>query len=113
MRTLVEFSLPLMPNGMRTLVEFSLPLVPNGRYTLIEFSLTTRAERQSYIGRVFTHPTCLWPLLPFLSNLPSSPLLEDLGDYMNTIGKTRDDARIRVRMSKIKDKQVPNQEVPS
>ncbi|CAL9004119.1 unnamed protein product, partial [Prunus brigantina] len=45
--------------------------------------------------------------------LQSSPLIVDLGDYMTTIGKARDDACIQVRMPKIENKQVPNQEVLS
>ncbi|CAL2238724.1 unnamed protein product [Prunus armeniaca] len=53
------------------------------------------------------------PCCRYLSNFPSSPLIGDLGDYMTTIGKTRDDTRVQVRMPKIKDNQVPNQEVPS
>ncbi|CAL2265909.1 unnamed protein product [Prunus armeniaca] len=45
--------------------------------------------------------------------LQSSPLIGDLGDYMTTIGKARDDARIQAKLPKIENKQVPNQEVPS
>ena len=38
------------------------------------------------------------------SNLPGSPLLEDLEDSMTTIGRLREDAYVRVKMPKIKDK---------
>ncbi|CAL9017961.1 unnamed protein product, partial [Prunus brigantina] len=81
---------------------------------------TSRAERQARIGRVWFSP----PLVPNGRRAPTrsscrslpifkpTPWLEDLGDYMITTGLQTTDARSRVRMPELRDKQVPNQEVP-
>ncbi|CAL8993101.1 unnamed protein product, partial [Prunus brigantina] len=96
---------------------------------------TSRAERQARIGRVSTpsraeRQACsglVWfspPLVPNGRRAPTrsscrslpifkpTPWLEDLGDYMITTGLQTTDARSRVRMPELRDKQVPNQEVP-
>lgn len=94
--------------------------MPNGRRTLVGFSLTSYVERQPPMGQLFhlpLKPTSrrtmveffsklprLRLLLPFPSNLPGSPLLDDLGDSMTTIGRLREDAHVPVKMPKIKDK---------
>ncbi|CAL9011532.1 unnamed protein product [Prunus brigantina] len=127
--------------GMRG-SSFHSPLVRNGRHAGVDFSLTSRAERQARGGRVFTHLSCRTagtrgssshsPLVPngrpplthpFCTGQPPSvcrslpifkptPWLEDLGDYMIITGLQTTDARSRVRMPELKNKQVPNQEVP-
>ncbi|CAL2226724.1 unnamed protein product [Prunus armeniaca] len=85
--------------------------MPNGRYPVAEYSLTSHAERQACSGRAFTHPRLL---LPFPSNLPTSPLARGLGGLHDhhRHDQTTKDARTRVRMLELTDKQVPNQEVP-
>ncbi|CAL2255047.1 unnamed protein product [Prunus armeniaca] len=74
-------------------------------------------------GRVFTYPSCRTAGThgsSFHSPLPADSLpifkptswLGDLGDYMIITGLQTTDARSRVRMPELRDKQVPNQEVP-
>ncbi|CAL2271187.1 unnamed protein product [Prunus armeniaca] len=137
----VEFSLTSRAERQaRTGRVFHSPLVPNGRHALVEFSLTSRAEQQAGTSRCQTAGTH-WSSFhsPFVLNgrharvktagvrgrvfhspLPTDSLpffiptsrLGDLGDYMIIIGLQTTDARSRVRVPELRDKQVPNQEVP-
>ncbi|CAL8168638.1 unnamed protein product [Prunus armeniaca] len=102
---------------------FHSPLLPNGRHARVKFSLTSRAERLPRTGQVFTHLLCRTAGVRgrvFHSPLPTDSLpffiptsrLGDLGDYMIIIGLQTTDAHSRVRVLELRDKQVPNQEVP-
>ncbi|CAL2264972.1 unnamed protein product [Prunus armeniaca] len=100
--------------------------MPNDRRTRDKFSLTSHAERQTRGGRVFTYLPCRTVahsgrafthpqlILPFPSNLPTSPLAWGLGGLHDhhQHDQTTKDACTRVRMPELSDKQVSNQEVP-
>ncbi|CAL8080286.1 unnamed protein product [Prunus armeniaca] len=119
------------------MVEFSPTSRAERQTRTVGSSLTSCVERQAGTCRVFTYTSCRTAGAPglvfthllcrtagthgssFHSPLPADSLpifkptswLEDLGDYMIIPGLQTTDARSRVRMPELRDKQVLNQEV--